>query len=215
MRTRIKICGIRTLESVHQAAEAGADAFGLVFHEPSIRHLSIAQASEIVRQKPAFIDSVAVMVNPQQEFVQAVLEQVGPDYLQFHGEESAEYCRSFGIRYIRSIRVKEQIKLSSMQAEYYDASAFLVDAYRGDHYGGTGHVFNWDMVDFDCSIPIILAGGLNAQNIADAISRVHPYAVDVSTGVETDGQKDTNKINRLCKAVWDCSLKQSQMSARQ
>ncbi|MYB35775.1 MAG: phosphoribosylanthranilate isomerase [Gammaproteobacteria bacterium] len=203
MRTRIKICGIKTVESASRAAYAGADAFGLVFHEPSIRNISIDKAAEIARQRPAFSDSVAVMVNPTRDFVRAVLDEVKPDYLQFHGEEPAEFCRSFGTRYIRSVRVREPISLSSVQDEYRDASAFLVDAYQSDHYGGTGDVFNWDMVTFDSTIPVILAGGLNDQNIAVAISKVRPYGVDVSSGVETGGSKDIDKIQRFCKVVWD------------
>lgn len=208
MRTRIKICGIKTVESAFQAARAGVDAFGLVFHEPSNRNISIGRAAEIAREKPAFIDSVAVMVNPARDFVLAVLDEVKPDYLQFHGEEPAELCRSFGTRYIRSVRIKEPTSLSSVQEEYHDASAFLVDAYRSDHYGGTGDVFNWDMVKFDTAIPVILAGGLNNQNIAVAISKVRPYGVDVSSGVETEGSKDTAKIQQFCKAVWDADKNQ-------
>ncbi len=203
MRTRIKICGVQTVESAFQAAQAGADAFGLVFHEPSIRNISIDKAAQIASQKPVFINSVVVMVNPERDFVRTVLDRVKPDYLQFHGEETAEFCRSFGVRYIRSVRVRGPVSLRSVQDEYHDASAFLVDAYRGGHYGGTGDVFNWGMVKFDSAIPAILAGGLNEQNIADAISKVHPYGVDVSTGVETEGKKDKAKIKRFCKAVWD------------
>ena len=208
MRTRIKICGIKTVEIASQAAYAGADAFGLVFHEPSIRNISIDKAAEIARQKPAFIDSVAVMVNPTRDFVRTVLDEVGPDYLQFHGEESAEFCRSFGTRYIRSVRVKGPIALSSVQEEYHDASALLVDAYQSDHYGGTGDIFNWDMVAFDSTIPVILAGGLTDQNIDIAISKVSPYGVDVSSGVETEGHKDVDRIQQFCKAVWDAGRNQ-------
>ncbi len=208
MRTRIKICGIKTVEIASQAAYAGADAFGLVFHDPSIRNISIAKAAEIVRWKPVFIDSVAVMVNPTRDFVWTVLDEVGPDYLQFHGEESAEFCRSFGTRYIRSVRVKDPITLSSVQEEYHDASALLVDAYQSDHYGGTGDIFNWDMVTFDSTIPVILAGGLNDQNIDIAISKVSPYGVDVSSGVETEGHKDADRIQQFCKTVWDAGQNQ-------
>ncbi len=203
MPTRIKICGIKSVETAIQAAHAGADAVGLVFHEPSIRNISIDNATQITRQKPLFIDSVVVMVNPTRDFVQLILDHVKPDYLQFHGEETAEFCRSFGTRYIRSVRVREPVSLSSVQREYPDASAFLVDAYRGDHYGGTGDIFNWEMVKFDCTIPVILAGGLNDKNINEAITRVRPYGVDVSTGVETEGEKDPDKIQRFCKAVSD------------
>lgn len=210
MRTRIKICGVKTIESAYHAADAGADAFGLVFHEPSIRHLSLEQAAEIARQKPAFINSVAVMVNPEKDFVRSVLDQVRPDYLQFHGEESAAYCRSFGARYIRSIRVKEQIDLSAIQKRYPDASALLVDAYRGDDYGGTGDAFNWEWVNFDCDMPVFLAGGLDHQNVSDAICKIGPYGVDVSTGVETQGNKDVHKIKQFCKAVWSSSSKKLQ-----
>ncbi len=202
MRTRIKICGIKSVETALQAAYAGADAFGLVFHKPSIRNISIDQAAQITRQKPLFIDSVVVMVNPTRDFVRLILDQVKPDYLQFHGEETAEFCRSFGAPYIRSVRVREPITLSSIQDKYHDASALLVDAYRGDHYGGTGDIFNWEMVKFDCTIPVILAGGLNNKNINDAIRKVRPYGVDVSTGVETEGDKDPDKIQRFCKEVW-------------
>lgn len=205
MRTRIKICGVKTPGPVHHAALAGADAFGLVFHEPSIRNLSIEQAVRIAKHKPAFMNSVAVMVNPDREFVQTVLERIRPDYIQFHGEESGEYCRSFGVRYIRSVRVRKSVRLSTVEEEYHDASALLVDAYRGDHYGGTGDVFNWNLVDFDGTIPVILAGGLDFRNVPDAIRSVGPFAVDVSSGVETDGSKDIGKIRRFCKAVLETS----------
>ena len=201
MRTRVKICGISTTESTRHAVNAGADAIGLVFYAPSFRNITVNQAKLIVAAKPAFVSSVAVMVNPDTQFVRNVLDNVRPDYIQFHGDESAEFCRHFGVPYIRAVRIREDTDLVAVEREFYDASALLLDAYRCDRFGGTGDVFDWKLGQFHGSLPVILAGGLDADNVTTAIKTIAPYGVDVSSGVETDGIKEHDKIFHFCQTV--------------
>ncbi len=201
MSVRIKICGISDCDTAQAAVTAGADAVGLNFHAPSSRYVSTDQAASIVSSLPAFISSVAVVVNPEPGYVRNILSRVRPDYLQFHGDESAELCRSFGTPYIRAIRMRAETRVPDMEKIYPDARALLLDTYDADQFGGTGDVFNWTWVESGGTIPVILAGGLNAENVGQAISTITPWAVDVSSGVETGGMKDPEKMNRFCQAV--------------
>lgn len=202
MATHVKICGITRPEDGVAACQHGASAIGLVFYEPSPRAVTIEQARAIVAALPPFVSVVGLFVNAGAERVNEVLRQVSLDLLQFHGDESPEYCGSFGRRYFKAIRMRADIDLSLECARYTDATAILLDTYQKGVPGGTGETFEWQRVPKGLPKPVILAGGLDAENVAEAIHLVSPYAVDVSGGVEADkGVKDSNKIAALMQAV--------------
>ncbi|MDF1587936.1 MAG: phosphoribosylanthranilate isomerase [Gammaproteobacteria bacterium] len=201
MRTRVKICGISRRQDAEFAIEMGADAIGLVFYAPSPRAVTIAQAQKIVENLPPFVCVVALFVDAQAEDVYACLEEVKIDLLQFHGDESPDYCQQFNKPYIKAIRMKDQIDLTAMAENYATASALLLDSYQVGVPGGTGQTFDWSMIT-DVTKPIILAGGLTVENVAMAIEQVQPYAVDVSGGVElAKGIKDNQKIRTFMQEV--------------
>lgn len=201
MRTRVKICGITRRQDAEFAVENGADALGLVFYPASPRAVSIAQAQEIVAKLPPFINIVALFVDADAEQVHACLEQLPIDVLQFHGNESSEYCEQFGKKYLKAIRMREDVDLFALTDDYASASALLLDSYQAGIPGGTGQVFDWDLIK-KIDKPIILAGGLNVDNVAMAIKQVQPYAVDVSGGVEqSKGIKDNQKISAFMQEV--------------
>lgn len=208
MTTRVKICGLTRAQDVTAATACGADALGFVFYGPSPRSVSAGQARDLVRHVPPFVTVVGLFVNPEPEYVQQVLDQVPLDILQFHGDEPAEFCEQFGRRWIKAIRVREKGQIESAFAAYRKASGLLVDAWVPGRYGGTGQSFNWDLIPETRPLPLVLAGGLSAANVASAISRVRPWAVDVSGGVESQsGIKDRrkisdfmNEVHRVCKA---------------
>ena len=194
MRTRIKICGITRVEDARSAAQAGADAIGLVFFPPSPRFLSLRQARAIRAALPPFVSAVALFVNAPREEVTRVIEEVVPDLLQFHGEESPEYCASFGLPYIKACRVKRGVDLLEYLRPFSGASGWLADAYV-EGYGGAGTSFDWSVVPAQRARPLILSGGLALDNVAEAVRRVRPWGVDVSSGVEfAKGIKDAAKI---------------------
>jgi phosphoribosylanthranilate isomerase len=194
-RTRVKICGITRIEDALLAAKLGADAIGLVFYAPSPRAVHIAQAREIVQALPPFVTSVGLFVNAEVAEVQETLQAVPLDLLQFHGEESPEYCAQFNRPYIKAIRMQASTDLAQLAQEYATAQALLLDTYVAGVQGGTGIAFNWQQVPREFSKPLILAGGLNPENVQAAISQVRPYAVDVSGGVEASkGIKDPEKL---------------------
>jgi len=194
-RTRVKICGFTQAEDAVFAAHAGVDAIGLVFYLQSPRNVSIAQAREIVSALPAFVTVVALFVDEDSRQIQSVLDQVAIDCLQFHGQESAEACRLYGKPYIKAIRMQADTDLRDIQQQYYDASALLLDAWHPVVQGGSGHQFDWRLIPGDLKLPVILAGGLDQDNAAEAIRAVKPYALDVSSGVEVKkGIKDHNKM---------------------
>ncbi len=201
MRTKVKICGITRPEDGLAAVRHGADAIGLVFFEQSPRAVDIDTACAIVRETPAFVTITGLFVNPEREYVQAVLDKVSIDLLQFHGVEAQQFCAGFGRRYIKAISMKDESATASIQ-QYSDAAGILFDAYHPDLHGGTGKTFDWDTIPTDLKVPMVLAGGLDAGNVADAIRQVRPYAVDVSSGVELDkGLKDEKKIAAFMKEV--------------
>ena len=194
-RTRVKICGITRIEDALCAANLGADAIGLVFYAPSPRAVQIAQAREIVRALPPFITTVGLFVNAELAEVQEIFQAVPLDLLQFHGEESPEYCAQFNRPYIKAIRMQASTDLAQLAQEYATAQALLLDTYVAGVQGGTGIAFDWQHVPREFSKPLILAGGLNPENVQAAISQVRPYAVDVSGGVEASkGIKDPAKL---------------------
>ena len=202
VRTRVKICGITRVEDALIAVAQGADAIGLVFYPPSPRYVTPVQAAEIVNALPAFVTVVALFVDASRADVEAVLSQVNIDLIQFHGQESADECRQYGKSYMKAIRVKGDTNLVQYETEYSDAKALLLDAYAEGVPGGTGQVFDWTIIPKNPSKPIVLAGGLDAGNVEQAIRQVKPYAVDVSGGVEfKKGIKDAAKIAAFMRGV--------------
>lgn len=202
MRTRVKICGITRVEDAVSAVEHGCDAIGLVFYEPSPRFVAPNIASAIAAQLPPFVAAVGLFVNAAPEFVYEVLAQVRLDVLQFHGDESPEYCRQFGVPYLKAVRVRSETNLLQYAATYADAKALLLDAYVSGTPGGTGTTFDWGLIPQDLPKPVILAGGLDAGNVSEAIRQCRPYAVDVSGGVEREkGIKDADKIAAFMRGV--------------
>jgi phosphoribosylanthranilate isomerase len=202
MRTRIKICGFTRAEDAAFAARLGVDSIGLVFYPPSPRNVYINQAIDIVKALPAFVSVTALFVDEQEGQIRKVLEQVPVDCLQFHGDEAPESCRVFGKRYIKAIRVQEGTNIKELANRYDDADGLLLDAYHPSEKGGTGSRFDWGLIPRLCPKPVILAGGLDTTNAQLAIEKVRPYALDVSSGVETaKGVKDKNKIAAFMAAV--------------
>ena len=202
MRTRVKICGFTSVDEAVYAAHLGVDAIGLVFYAPSSRNVEIDQAIKIVAALPAFTSVVALFVDEQESRIREVLAQVNIDCLQFHGDESPEACRIYGKRYIKAVSMKAGIDIAALSQYYHDASGLLLDAYHPDEKGGTGSQFDWALIPQSCTLPIILAGGLEAANAIQAIQTVKPYALDVSSGVEVKkGIKDSLKMAAFIKQV--------------
>ena len=202
MRTRVKICGITSVGDGLAAARHGADAIGLVFYLPSPRRVTLERATEIAASLPAFVARVAVFVNPAAADVEAVIRACRPDLLQFHGEEAADFCRSFGVPYLRALRVRPGVDLLESLSPFGDAAGWLLDAYRQELYGGTGEAFDWDLIPRALARPLILSGGLDAENVGEAIRRVRPWAVDVSSGVEAaKGVKDERRIAEFMEKI--------------
>ena len=200
--TRTKICGITRIEDGLAAAHAGADAIGLVFFAKSPRNVALTRAVEISQALPPFITRVALFVNPGVDEVNAVLRQARPDVLQFHGEESPEFCRYFGVPYLKAVRVKPGVDLLQCAARYADAQGLLLDAWSDSAHGGTGESFDWSLIPLDLPRPVVLAGGLTAANVGEAIRATRPWAVDVSSGVESSkGIKDAARIAAFMKEV--------------
>jgi phosphoribosylanthranilate isomerase len=192
---RIKICGITSVNDAQQAIHAGADAIGLVFYEPSPRCVSIAVATEIAKSVGPFVTVVGLFVDAKEAFVHKVLSSVSLHVLQFHGDETVEYCESFDRPYIKALRMREEIDVNALIAQYSSASGILLDAYRAGVPGGTGESFDWRRVPSQSIRPIVLAGGLTPENVALAMKTTHVYGVDVSGGVEVSpGCKDPEKV---------------------
>jgi phosphoribosylanthranilate isomerase len=203
LRVRVKICGITRLEDALCAVEQGADAIGLVFYDQSPRNVSINQAIEIANHIPAFVSVVGLFVNAEPSFINEVITNAKIDLLQFHGDETPEECASYSLPFIKAIRVKSDTNLVQYAKAYSAAKGLLLDAYTEGVAGGTGHVFDWNLIPKQLAKPIILAGGLKADNVAQAIQQVMPYAVDVSGGVEASkGIKDAAKIAAFMRQVY-------------
>jgi len=185
-----------------QTARLGADAIGLVFYPASPRHVDIATAAAVCAALPAFVASVGLFVDAEPAEVREVLARVPLDLLQFHGDESPDYCRSFGRPYLKAVRVKHDVNLLEYAARYADARGLLVDAYVPGVPGGTGEAFDWSLLPADLPLPLILSGGLGPHNAGEAARTVRPWALDVSSGVESGrGIKDLNKIAAFIQAV--------------
>jgi len=199
--TRIKICGLTREEDVDAAVAAGADAIGFVFYPPSPRYIAPQRAAELARRIPPFVDVVGLFVNEAPEFVRAACEALPINVLQFHGDEDAAYCRQFARPYLRAARVRPGLDLVEFASSFPDARGVLLDAFV-EGYGGGGHVFDWTLIPSNLPSYLVLSGGLTADNIGDAIRRVRPVAVDVSSGVEAGkGIKDHSKIAAFVAAV--------------
>ncbi len=195
MAVRVKICGITRLEDALFAANAGADALGFVFYDKSPRYLSADQAASICRALPPFITRVGLFVNASADDVHSVLHRVPLDVLQFHGDETPAYCAQFGKSYLKAVRVTAATDLLKYAADFEAASGLLLDAYVSGVRGGTGVTFDWKLVPEQCPQPVILSGGLTPENVNEAIRQTRPWAVDVSSGVESaKGIKDMHKV---------------------
>ena len=202
MAVRIKICGITRPEDAEKALVLGADTIGCVFHVASARHVTeeIARDIQVVVGDAGTL--VGLFVNPTVDQVQAVLDRVGLEVLQFHGQESPAFCRQFGLPYLKAVAMSADVDLSAMNDAYSSARGLLLDSAHGGQFGGTGHRFDWKWVDAGLENRLMLAGGLHADNVVDAIRQVRPAAVDVSSGVEREkGIKDSDRMRAFIEAA--------------
>jgi len=202
MSVKVKICGITSVADGLAAVDAGADMIGLMFYERSPRHVSFATAAEISQALPPFIVKVGVFVNPSEDVVLRAIGDCGVSLLQFHGEESPEFCTQFGVMSMKAFRVRDAESLAVLPS--YQTDAWLLDAFSPDAHGGTGAKFNWDLATEAKLMgrPIFLAGGLTPENVGDAVRQVQPFGVDVSSGVESaPGRKDHRKVRAFVQAA--------------
>lgn len=210
MSVKVKICGITNVADAIAASEAGADVLGFVFHQRSPRFLTIEAAAEIIRELPAHVLKAGVFVNAPEEFVSRAVQACGLNLLQFHGEETPEYCVGFGPLSIKAFRVRNGDSLSSLQA--YNTDAWLLDTWSSRQHGGTGERFDWALAVEAQKFgrPVFLAGGLTPLNVAEAVRQVKPYGVDVSSGVEkAPGLKDHEKVKAFIAAAKEASQEKS------
>ena len=200
-RPRITLCGITREEDLRAAVELGADALGCVFYPPSPRFLSDVRATELARGMPPFVTLIGLFVNEDAATVHRILKQVPLQLLQFHGEEDAAYCRQFGLPYIKAARVRPGLDLLQYAASFPDARGLLLDAYV-EGYGGVGQTFDWNLIPRNLPLPLILSGGLDVANVGVALRTLRPWAVDVSSGVESSkGIKDAEKVAAFITGV--------------
>lgn len=201
MRTRIKICGLTRVQDVEAVARAGADAFGVVFYPPSPRCVTLETAAALRRAAPAFLSCVALFANPARAQVERVLREVHPELLQFHGEETPQFCRSFGWPYLKACRVRREVDLLEYWRQFSDARAWIADAWV-EEYGGVGAGFDWALLPQRTDRPLIVSGGLSPDNVGAAIRQTRPWGVDVSSGVESArGIKDAARIDAFVREV--------------
>lgn len=205
MRTRVKICGITRTQDALAAISYGADAIGFVFWQQSSRNILPQQAKTITKNIPAFVTTVGVYVDPTIDWVNETSTTANLGLLQFHGDETPEFCDQFALPYIKALRIKEGVDLLEYANRYQSAKALLLDTYSANMPGGTGEVFDWKLIPSNLPLPIILSGGLTPDNVVHAITKVRPWAVDVSSGVEASkGIKDINKISAFMQKVKNC-----------
>jgi phosphoribosylanthranilate isomerase len=198
MAVRVKICGITRREDLRAACEAGADALGFVFYDPSPRHVSAAAAAALIRELPPFVQSVGLFVNAAPAFIESVLKTVTLDLLQFHGDETPAECARYGRPYIKAIRVRPDTDLLKCAADFDTARGLLLDAWVPGVPGGTGERFDWTLIPATLPKPVVLSGGLTPDNVGAAVQAVRPWAVDVSSGVEAaKGIKDAQQLARF------------------
>jgi len=198
--TRVKFCGFTQEDDVAQAVTLGVDALGFVFYEPSSRYVTPEHAANLTRSVPAFVTCVGLFVNEQAESIKRIFETARLNLIQYHGDETPEFCDTLGLPYIKAFRVQQGMDLRAEMDRYPNASGFLLDAYVKGQPGGTGERFDWGLIP-QSDVPIILAGGLTPDNAKDAIEQVTPWALDVSGGIETKpGRKDPDKMARFMNA---------------
>jgi phosphoribosylanthranilate isomerase len=208
-RTRIKICGLTRESDVAAAVAAGADALGFVLYDKSPRHVALLRAVELARALPPFVTPVLLFVNAPRRDVEAACAALPHALLQFHGDESRAACEAPGRAYLRAVRMAPGVDLLDCARSFPSAAALLVDAHV-DGYGGGGKVFDWSLLPTDVPAPLVLSGGLNPANVIDGVLRVRPYAVDVSSGVESaKGIKDAALIRRFCDAVREADAREA------
>ena len=202
MPTRVKVCGITRIQDALKASQLGVDAIGMVFVPVSPRYINAAQAKEIVRELPPFVTSVGLFVNPLPQDVLAIIEHLHLDVLQFHGEETPEFCSQFGLPYLKAVRVKPGVDLVQYAIKFKEAQGLLLDAYVEGTHGGTGQGFDLGLIPKELPLPLVLSGGLKPENVAPGIRQVRPWAVDVSSGVEAaKGIKDPVKMAAFMQGV--------------
>jgi phosphoribosylanthranilate isomerase len=202
VKTAVKICGVTRVGDALAAARHGAHAVGLVFYAPSPRYVDVDTAAEIVRVLPPFITTVGLFVDASQEDVRRIAAYTGVQLLQFHGAETADFCESFGVPYMKAVQVRPGVDLLQYARDFSGAKALLLDAFHEDLRGGTGDIFDWGLIPRALPLPIVLSGGLTPENVGEAIRRVKPTAVDVSSGVEASkGIKDEAKIAAFINGV--------------
>ena len=200
--TRVKICGFTNANNAREAALIGVDAVGMVFYEKSPRNIDIDNALEITSSLPPFINRVGLFVNANPSFIDEILCEVPIDTLQFHGDETVIDCTQYQMPFIKSVRVSLTTNVARIADDFSMASALLLDSYNPSNYGGTGEIFDWSLACVDIGLPIILAGGLTSQNVNEAIKQVNPFAVDASSGVESEpGIKDIDKIKAFINQI--------------
>ena len=200
-RTKIKVCGVTSVEDAKLVCSSGVDAIGLNFYSESKRGLTVSEGSAIEVSLPPFVSKVGVFVNPSQSFVNKALETISFDFLQFHGSESVSFCESFSLPYIKAIPAQNAEQILQDLENYNSASAILLDTKVGARFGGTGEPFDWKIAP-ETKLPLIVAGGLNPQNVFEAVSLMRPFAVDVSSGVEKESiQKDFQMMREFVEQV--------------
>ena len=210
-RTRIKICGLTRVEDARFAAESGADAIGLVFYAASPRAVSIDVARTICNAMPPFVSTVALFVNASRDMVFETIEAVRPSLLQFHGDEKEPYCAQFRLPYLKAVRVDGRMgpdDLLECEAQFFSAQGLLLDTLAPNMFGGSGETFDWNIIPGAMCGRIVLSGGLSPLNVAEAVKKIRPLAVDVSSGVETveKGIKDHRKIAQFIEAVKNANV---------
>jgi len=207
LRTRTKICGITRLEDAKASVRAGCDALGFVFYKESPRYIALDAFKVIARELPPFVTKVGLFVNADPAEIEEAIRSGLVNVLQFHGDETPDFCRQFKFPYIKAVAVSSSVDLLQYAKDFYDAEALLLDASHEHLKGGTGQTFDWNLIPHSLSKPIVLAGGLNVDNVKEAINQVKPYAVDISGGVEdSKGIKNSLKIQAFIKETQDATV---------
>ena len=205
--TAVKICGVTRAEDALAAARHGAQAIGLVFYRPSPRYIEPETAAAIVHALPPFVTPVGLFVDSPEDEVREITTRAGIQLIQFHGSETPGFCARFGVPWMKAVRVRPGVDLLQYARDFHGAQALLLDAYQEGLHGGTGATFDWALIPPSLPLPIVLSGGLNPENVSDAVRAVRPWAVDVSSGVEASkGIKDANKIAAFISGVRDVDL---------
>ena len=207
MSTKVKICGITNLEDAMDATFIGADALGFVFVKDTPRYIALKKASDIIARLPPFLSKVGLFVNPTTDEVEEALSKCNFNLIQFHGDEKASFCQQFNVPYIKAVSVKSGVNLIEYAKSYQSASAILLDTYSEELRGGSGNTFDWNLIPQSISKPIIIAGGLNKDNVKHLLSKITPYAIDVSSGVEIKkGKKDYQMMEKFILGVRNATL---------